>query len=1103
MDTPSLLAGLKLQEDQQRAAQQRGSAVVVLAGAGCGKTTTLVARYLSLLAEGLAPQEIVAVTFTERAGQEMRVRIRQALRAHMERDRGNGTLWLERYLALDGAPIGTIHGYCARLLRAHPAEAALDPQFTVLEEAAAGALRAEAVDRALAWGCQQPLVAPCFAAFGGPERLRSLLSWLVARRPDVEEALDCSDVCGRWRSAAARWLRNLLNQGEWRACREVLMVAPQVPAGDALNSLRLEALAGLNAALAAAERGDVELALEALRVGLRRPGNVGSRKVWGDHLDHVRGALRCLCDLWQNQVGTDLDRVDPGLDRDLAGLWPGLAALSRQAWAEYAGLKASRQALDFDDLELRALELLHNAPEVAAYEQRRVGALLVDEFQDTNERQRRLLEALLGAPLGGDPRLFIVGDAKQSIYRFRGADVTVFRRVQQEVAAAGGFVCALDRTYRAHRELVSDLNALLEAVLGQGEEGRLFVVPFAPLIAARGDRTARLDAPFVELLLGLDDGAAAGRRAAAQMLAARLLDLYRAGVGWGDMACLFRATRHFPLYEDAFEQAGVPYVTVAGAGFYERPEVRDLLNALRALADLDDDLALAGLLRSPAVGLTDASLYLLRCGGPEPLRPFRQALQSDLAALEPEQRRRAQRAAEWIEDLAAIVGRLPVVTVLKQLIDVTDWCAILRRLPQTDRSYRNVEKLLADAGRSGAYGVGDLMAYIESLADVEAREGEAPAEGGEAVQLMSVHKAKGLEFDVVCIADAGHDDRPRMPDAMVHPDWGLVLRISRAEGADARVGLMHTLAGRLEQAMQDAEERRLLYVAATRAREKLLISGHVQRGKEGLLLRGWLERLRAALGEGALSPESWPEPGQQITWDCWGGRVAVALQAGQKPAEPSADVAGLSPLPSAGAFSEPVAFGYVDPLPVSSVPQATAEPQGRWRIHSARAGRAPARVVGDLVHAALRAGRRPSDEDLAQWLEAQAHAELAEAVAVQDAVRRAVVLLERWYGSAVYREASEAEQCLHEVRMIWAGGHETAGRMDLLFCRRGAWTVVEVKTDHLRGPQDLARVLPAYREQVRRYVAAAGALLGATPRGLLCFLDYERRSHSIEVAPDH
>ena len=1082
MNAPTLLEGLSLHEDQRRAAQLRGRAVAVLAGAGCGKTSTLVARYLSLLAEGLAPGEIVAVTFTERAGQEMRVRIRQALRAHMERYPSSRARWQEHYLALDAAPIGTIHGYCVRLLRAHPAEAGLDPQFVVLEEAAAGVLRTEAVERALVWASRQALIAPCFATMGGPERLRALLSRLVAWRADAEEALSWSDVRLHWQSAAARWLREVLHQPAWRACREALTAAPPVPSSDALERFRAAAFSALDAALLAAEREDVGAALEALREGIRRPGGAGSRKVWGDHLDTVKGALLRLCDLWQHEVGKGLERVDPALDEVLAAIWPGLAALARQAWAEYAGLKAARQALDFDDLELRAFQLLQSAPEVATYERQRVRALLVDEFQDTNERQRRLLEALLGHSLGSDDRLFVVGDAKQSIYRFRGADVTVFRRVQRQIEGAGGSVCVLDRSYRAHKDLVSALNALLLGVMGESDDGCLFVVPFAPLTAAHADRPARFDPPFVELLLGLGDDADAGRRSAAQLLAERLLELHRSGARWGEIACLFRATRHFALYEDAFERAGVPYVTVAGAGFYERPEVRDLLNALRALSDPHDDLAMAGLLRSPAVGLTDASLYLLRRSDGGVLRPFHEALRGDLTELEPEQRRLARRAAALVEDLSAEVGRLPAAAVLKRFLDATDWYAILRRLPQADRSCRNVEKLLADAWRSGAFGVGDLLAFVEALADTEAREGEAPAEGGDAVQLMSVHKAKGLEFGVVAIADAGHDDRPRTPDVLLHPEWGLLLRISRAEGQDTRVGLMYTLAGRLEEAMQDAEERRLLYVAATRAREKLLVSGHGQRGKGGLGVRGWLERLRTALG-GELTPETLPEGGDRVSWVCWGGRVAVALQVAPKRGELGAEVASTPPAPTA-VPAAPLPHGLAEPLEVPTMLTAvTAEHS--WRSHAGRRAHAPVWVVGDLVHAALRAGRRLQGEELAAWLEAQARVRLQEATAAPDAVARALVLLERWYESALFQEVAGAERCLHEVPVIWAGGSEPAGRMDLLYSRQGRWSVVEIKTDRLRGQEDLARVLPGHLQQVRRL--CGGCVRGRNAQGATVF----------------
>ncbi len=1097
-----IIAGLRLDDQQRHAACQDGCDTVVLAGAGCGKTATLVAHYLYLLTRGLSPDEIVAITFTERAGQEMRVRIRRRLRDCLAAALTDRASWLERYTALDGAPIGTIHSFCARLLRTHPAEAGLDPDCLVLDEGQAAGLRAEAVERALVWAAEDPQTAACFPLLAGPGGLRRILDDLLTRRLEVEEVPWCSgpDTLARWQQARRQWLVETLHGPEWARCLGALEeMAPHSP-GDALDVCRLTALEAVRAARRAADAGEWEQALSHLQ-RLQRPGNAGSRQNWGEQAAGVRRALRGLCDLHQAQVERVTANADPALDERLAAIWPGLGQLFHQAVRDYESLKAQRRAVDFDDLEAGALRLLENRPEVAEYWRARVRAVLVDEFQDTNERQRRLLEALVGAPAGQAGRLFIVGDAKQSIYRFRGADVTVFRAVEKAVGGAGGRTFRLDRTYRAHAGLLDILNDLLAAALGSEEDpARPYRVPFAALRPASG-RPPALAAPFVELHLGLADTAGDGRRVAARALARRLARLHHdEGIGWGQMACLFRATTNFPLYEEAFEQAGIPYVTVAGTGFYERPEVRDLLNALRALANPADDLAMAGLLRSPAIGLADASLYLLRWGPGGQARPLWQALGGDLGMLDRAEQERARRAADIIAAIRREIGRRPVATILKSLLDLTSYRAILRLVPQTERADRNVDKLLADAQRSGAVGIGDFMQYVQGLRDVMAREGEAPPEAGEAVQLMSVHKAKGLEFGIVAIADAGHDDRARIPAVLLHPQWGLLIRVSRAEGAQAREGIAHGLAQGWEEALQGAEEQRLLYVAATRAKEKLLISGHAKPGKQGLSCQGWLKRIMVALGEEEVGAQVGGVPIPQAIL-CLEGRVSCQFYEPEEEAAEPASAAREAGRPSTGVAPLHLEATLARPYAAGAASEDAGTPEQVWRVILRRPGReGPAWVTGKLVHLGLRLWRFTREQALLDALGARARgAGLTDEAQIEDTVEKACRLLGRFHGSALYQELERAAERHYEVPYTYRPGVDPAGRIDLLCRLPGGWCIVEFKTHHLTGRRGLEWAIREYGAQLRRYRRAVRGLLGEEPRLLLCFLDYRGQVEVREV----
>ena len=228
-------------------------------------------------------------------------------------------------------------------------------------------------------------------------------------------------------------------------------------------------------------------------------------------------------------------------------------------------------------------------------------------------------------------KLFVVGDARQSIYRFRGADVTVFRDLQAEIQEEGGLLIDLDRTFRTHEGLLSALGDLLEPIMNAADlVERPYHVPYAALTAHRSEPPKNVAAPHIEYLLAPGRDSTQGRKAAARILAQRLLMLRSSGQiqAWSEVTLLFRASTSFQFYEDAFEAYGIPYVTVAGRGFYDRPEIRDVLNLLRALADPWDDLALAGLLCSPAFGLRQVGLAQLRWQGDQKASLY-QALQGD------------------------------------------------------------------------------------------------------------------------------------------------------------------------------------------------------------------------------------------------------------------------------------------------------------------------------------------------------------------------------------------------------------------------------------------------------------------------------------------
>ncbi len=1087
--------------DQTPAVATLDRDVVLVAGAGAGKTRTLVARILHLLAEGTPVRSIVAVTFTLKAAREMRNRLRQEITRYLanpELDDAERARWQEIYADLDAARIGTIHGLCSEILRSHPAEAAIDPDFAVLEEAAMLQLRGEAVAEALAWAAEDAGVIVLFTHVTAAG-LAELLDALLADRLKAE-ALMATRPWEGWSTLATDALNAVTRTPELAEAMDGILHLEAAGAiryandrHDTLAPLLAELVEhwlGVGRNLAAGDLARVFADLGAIRNFA--PGTRGKAANWpGVDFKALIKAVRDAC---TNHVKPLVDGVDPALDTTLATLMPHLARLFAVALAAYRARLDARHALDFDDLEAQALALLRTNADVRARWQAETQALLVDEFQDTNGRQRDLVRLLNG----DRGRLFIVGDAKQSIYRFRGAEVEVFRQERAAIERQGRR-CDMNTSYRTHAALLDALNTLLATAMDGGDAPAApWREPFAPLTAAHPTDEALLPAPHVEFHLAAGAKGDGSLARAADGLAQRLRTLAAAegAPRWGDVAILCRTSRGFTAYEDACERAGIPYETVAGRGFLERPEVRDLLNALQALADPTDDLALYGLLRSPAIGLPDPALHRLRFGDGGTPGALWQALCTDDDPA-------SRAAATLIDELHQLAGRVPVADLLKHFIDRTGYRAILLAADDA-RGARNVSKLLLDAQRSGLVSTGAFLEYVRGLRKAGSRESEARADSRGAVQIMSVHQAKGLEFPIVVIGDAASTGGGKHSELLLDSELGVVMKLASEEG----LPFVWKLAQERETSKETAESDRLLYVAATRARDRLLLSGHIRSIKQngGLTIDGWLGKLCAAVG--LLQAPDGFDPDGAAPWPlhllldgvlamCGGALYPAEFVGVFDSAAPPAE----APAP---ARETPILLAPV----LQSAPSADDTPPRVWRVVPPQARRwAPGWVIGKLVHAALAAWRFPGDDHFGDWLRAQARGYgLHDAAQLDDVVRRAQRLLGSFRRHPLYAEIAGAEVRRHEVPYVLpedsAEGAPVFGQIDLLFRANGRWTLVDFKTDRLRDERAREEALAddgAYQAQVERYLAAVEGLLGERPRGLLCLLDDRGACSVVEI----
>jgi len=1086
----NLLELLGLTPVQQSAVLCQAPVVLVTAGAGCGKTRTLVGRYLWAVAQGAMPRRLAAITFTEKAAREMRNRVRVSVRQVLEQvvDEEERDIWQGAAAQMDGARIGTIHSLCAELLHAHPAEAGIDPEFSVLDEGLAAAVRASVVQDSIAWAAGEEDLVPLFEMLS-LRRTAELVDAMLTQRLDLAAAVASPDGVAGLNVVHESLLAFMEHPDVVEAQNELRgLLAGGRLIGDAGDKLaeQVELLLGSWQDLAD-ELTEHQVLAAAVTLFNARRGlmalNIGRKT------STAKEMTRQLRAVYDERIAPWLggtDSKDPLPNGDLEERFPKDAArlmrIFKQSRQLYLNELEQRRALDFDGLEAGALALLQD-PQIRTRWQEKLDLVLVDEFQDTNARQRDILQALTE---NRATRLFLVGDARQSIYRFRGADVTVFRQMELDTAGGGGSVVNLDSTFRAHERLLRTLDVLVGRPMAvESGQDALYWVQYTPLQSSRPLKESF--SPSVSLVLGTGASAEDARPVSAAALADFLLlekQEHRIQE-WDDVALLFRASTGFPAYEQAFEERGIPFVTIAGKGFYERPEVRDVLNLLAALASPWDDAALAGLLRSPAVGLSDPGLYQVRLAG-GPGSTLYETLPTMQGLSESDEQARL-RALELIGHFQPLVDRDPVAVLLKAVLDWLDYRPMLASTAA--RLWRNMDKLVEDARASGLVQVRAFLDYVRTLRDVGVREGEAPAQAEGAVRLMTIHKAKGLEFPVVVLADASRRAGGGNSPFYLLPQTGFVFNPDLSELQP----LLFRFARWINQQQEQAEELRLLYVAATRAREQLVVSGFLSEQRSRWTAQGWTGLFLETIG---LDPGEAAGLQQRLEITMPNDEQLQVWTAGALPQVPH-----LAPEqePVREGRGEPALFA---PLPVEDPDTDDPEETERdWRATGQVY--APASAVGTMVHAALRSWLFPGDAApeprLRALLEGQAYAQgLVDERQRRFAVHKAVRLLERFRAHPLWTEIEGADERYFEAAYSVPraeGSRIDSGRLDVLFRRGTQWFVVDYKTDELHNHEEIAQAVLEYREQVERYRHAVRSMLQVDPQVQLCFLDAMESVH--------
>jgi len=1106
---------------RQRAADPRFN-VALEASAGTGKTKILVDRYINLLRAGVDPSNILAITFTRKAAAEMRERVMGTLRIAADRGDISPARWRDLRDRTADITISTIDAFCLSLLREFPLEADLDPAFSVADEIELPRLVDEALDRALRL-CRtvardDETVALAFSQLG-ERRARAGLASLLQRRivaPKILSKYLASkrdvglDVAGASRRAVAALV------GVCESMPGGLDVFLESGPLDPSFLLLDRSLRQLRVSLAnetAYDPAAVQAVFSrARRHFLTQEETPRARSPYSKSSFASEGDWRVHRDLVVEHAEA-FRRVSEAARRDLnvlvsRGIW----RMFRIAEAEYRKTLDAHATLDFSDLLLRALELLRRMDDFAQSRYRlesRYHHVLVDEFQDTSRAQWELVSLLIqswgeGAGLADSgplqPSIFIVGDRKQSIYGFRDADVSVLREAARHLEGLRpdrDVRRSISRSFRAVGPLLSFINDVchdIEKVSDRADafeyaEQDRFPVD-APSVANADEALGVVVGETVEACAAITSSEIGNLLATGVTVRDRDTGVARA-IRAGDIAILFRTRESHREFEAALARANIRSYVYKGLGFFDADEIKDVLALVCYLADPVSDLCAAALMRSRFFGVSDEALRRLAPDLSETLTA--RTSPPVLSALDPADRQIILEAREATGRWRDLVDRMPVAELVDLILSESAYAFELRgaRFDQARENLKKIRSLMRRTQNRGFGTVGRLAAHLSRLTVGD--EANAPIDALDAVSLMTVHAAKGLEFPVVFVVNLARGTGGRRDPVRVTAD-------PLGEGDSVAVGDFQSEADDDLVKKEREETKRLLYVALSRARDRLYVGAVLKdgrmvpaRGSLGDVLPPSLVRQFEALADGG----EWRASSGRLhrfrmcvagaSEDSLVGHTDndLATDAAHPQSEPrSDDFSVLVPRTNVGAAGVEASGNTTQPgktpggAPARRVPfPSEADPGGAAARRTPTTERGHSdRVVGTLVHRMMqRFGldlaegttmRRQAALKILRSDEALAASVERTATEVADA---AVEFYRLISGRTDVRALYSAGPRLHEVPFTMRlDGEVVRGTIDCLVqAAPGAITILEFKTGQPREE---------HRDQLSVYQEAAGRL---------------------------
>ena len=1068
---------MKPQDDSKsrlRARQELDASHIVEAAAGTGKTTLLIDRILNLITDkGARPEEIVAITFTERAAAELKLKLEQELTRRLERERGKQVAALRNCLEnLERMQISTIHAFCAKLLRQRAIEAAIDPGFEVADELQASLLARQAWEDFLGRCMDQndEALRRALELGIGIDAIESLAFTMAANR-DILDLLPAELAIDEEIDDFIRKLESIVDR--YRDHRSLKRLANQLA--------MLKDLVGR----------DREVYI--FRKLLVHPTEKVSDPRLNQELDD-------LIDLYDSLKASIVHNIISRLANTLTGFID-----------EYQSLKSRQGVLDFHDLLLLSCEMLRRSPDVTSYFRSHYKYVLVDEFQDTDPLQAQIVfyltarnpqDQTIWHEMPIEPgRLFLVGDPKQSIYRFRRADIEMYAAAKSALPKCNHLT--ISKNFRCVPSIIEFVNAIFGDLISRPDDGD-YQPEYVPLVPGRSTKTCG-DSPGVVLLypttMGCYASASERRQAETKCIASfirRMIDEDRwrvwdkhseqfRPIAYKDIAILLRTHTPLEMLEDALRLYEVEYRVVGGKHFYIRQEVEDLIATLQAIDNPYDSVALVRALKSPFFGLSDEDIFLF---------------DGKINYLQDAKGTPLEKPLNLLRSLHDRRNQLRFTELLDHLLEATGAHITYLLKPNGEQRLANLKKI-ADIARAlldrGVSTFSGIVTYLSEMQQIEAEEGEAPTvEGGDNfVRILTIHKAKGLEFPMVILCDLASPRRASETFIVDRKRSRLGIRMGSSKSALITRDWRDLAT--FEKKRSDAEERRLLYVAMTRARDYLVVPCYwmakSECNKHGAPHEGtFLRYLFPAI----------PKDPREVDECSWASGALVypthlldvskqfppAFRVNLKQKPSKKDTKHLTETAAhwqSRLETIQAQLGY--PKPITTATEVLMSEQAQTKPGAD----SKALVFGQIVHRLL---------ERTIWEKGKVDKEdalrLVDADVGDDLLERAVTTVNRVLSSALVKRITSARY-YKEVPFVYRSEDRIfEGKIDVIFIEDGEIRFVDFKTDTVSKRQ-ASKNISKYKPQMEIYAQAIEKACGTLPKEAIIYFTHPLVAVSVPI----